>query len=281
MTSTSQGSGTLRQAEPRLGVNKIDLCPRHRCWWRAAAPLCPCQRPLGNGSSVGPPSLIPWADNQVTTLGQAGKGRGSISVPGMQLDPATTQERQGGRARSSAEARDLLQELKEELHGWLLWWKGTHGTQVNAPCLTTPALWGRPCASTRSFHRAPCSECPWSPSARTSRCPPARYLHRLPGQIGAQVLRPDDLGGHDVLVLQAERTSPSAWGWSRPTAVCSQRGLAEEVALQGHHQAGGHGRWDLLVPSGRSPEPGLPPAQPRAGGGAAPGSDRAFPRMTA
>lgn len=108
-----------------------------------------------------------------------------------------------------------------------------------------------------------------------------RYLHRQPGQIGGQVVRPEDLGVQDGLVLRAQRTSPSAWGRSRPTAVCSRTGLAEQPALQGQHRAGGRGRWDLPLPCGPRPEPGHLPARPRAGGGAAPCSDGAFPRTTA
>ena len=40
---------------------------------------------------------------------------------------------QGWTARSFAGAKDLLRELKEDLHGWVLQWKGTHGTTREHP----------------------------------------------------------------------------------------------------------------------------------------------------
>jgi len=73
-----------------LGVTKSDRCPRSGCWQRAAAPLCPCKRPPGKGSSTRPAPPSPRPGNQVTTLGQAVKGTDTISLPGM--DAWTPQE---------------------------------------------------------------------------------------------------------------------------------------------------------------------------------------------
>lgn len=103
----------------------------------------------------------------------------------------TAQERQAGRARSSAGPGDLLRQLQEDLHGCVLRWKGTHGTQVNTPCLTTPALWGCPCAGTRSLHRAPCCQRPWSPSPRSSPCPPDPVTSTVsPARSGGKLYAP-------------------------------------------------------------------------------------------
>lgn len=73
----------------RLRINQIDQGPDGDVV-RVAAPLCPCKRPLGKGSSVGTVPQSPQVYNQGTTLAQAVKGRDSISLPGIQLDPVGT-----------------------------------------------------------------------------------------------------------------------------------------------------------------------------------------------
>lgn len=55
------------------------------------------QEALGKDSSAEPVPLSPRAYNQVITLGQAVKGRDSISLPVVQLDPAGTQADPGTR----------------------------------------------------------------------------------------------------------------------------------------------------------------------------------------
>lgn len=152
-----QGWGSINRSGPRWG----------RCQ-RAAALLCPCKRPLGKGSSVGTAPQSPRVYKQGTTLGQAVKGRDSLSLPGMQLDPAGTWAVPG--TRRVAQPGGLLGQrvCVDGSHGG----KGPTRPDVNIPCLSTAAPWGCPGAGTMSLCQALFS--PVSPEPQplvSSPCP--------------------------------------------------------------------------------------------------------------
>lgn len=271
----------MPNAAPRLGVNKIDRCPRCGCWRRAVAPLCPCKRPPGKGSSAGPPLLSPWAYNQVTTLGQAVKGRDSISLPGMQLDPAGTRAalgRHGGTARSSAGTKNPLRELKEDLHGWVPQWKGTHGTTGEHPLSrhTSPVSLCQHQGPTvlLSVPRAPVP-CKQSMPARPAVTSTVFLAKAMPkGFCAPQASETVSLlhcgqerGRETVTVSLGMVTSYCCPALPAPGEDQWRRWLCRTRTRQGDS------RWNLPVPSGQCPGHGYLPAPPHAGGGAALSSD--------
>lgn len=166
--------------------------------------------------------------NQGTTLGQAVKGRDSISLPGMQLDPVGTQAVPG--TRGVRQPGGLLGQrgCMDVCHGGRNPWD-----KMGTPRVSRAAPWGRPAAGTMSLCHAllsPVSRAPAPASgpavtsrlsvSETSSCPSPK------ASLMGSLLYCGQGRDKKMLIVSLGMTHPFA-------GLCFQ--LLEELEVPGQH----------------------------------------------